>query len=67
MALTDKLAVNAVPQVGLWMRFKTERDFLAEQMVRNAFSVSADEGEFPCCADIIKCVFCNNPLTNTNK
>lgn len=67
LVLSSKLVVNAVPRVGLCMRFKTERDFLGEQVVENyALSATVDEGEPPLCA-IIRCGFCNKSLTGTNK
>lgn len=62
--LSSQPIINVVAQVGLSMRFRTERDFLAEQIVENALSDS--EGIVSCLV-IVRCRLCNNPLTKTNK
>ncbi len=66
LILSSKPIINVVAQVGLCMRLRTERDFLAEQIVENALSDSDNEGKVSCHV-VLRCGFCNNPLNKTNK
>lgn len=62
LILSSKPIINVVAQVGLCMRLRTERDFLAEQIVENALSDSDNEGKVSCHV-VLRCGFCNNPST----